>query len=344
MNILLTSAGRRGYLVNYFKEAIGDYGEVHVANSSNSTAMKYGHHSVVTPLIYSEQYIPFLLKYCLDQKIDALIPLFDIDLPILSNHISQFEKIGVRVIVSRKEVISICNDKWLTFNYLQQNGFNTPRTFLSVKDVLEVIGEGEISFPVIIKPRWGMGSISIFEAENQTELEVFFNKTKRIIQSTYLSFESQQNIENCVVIQEKLDGQEYGLDVINDLEGNYKVTSIKKKIAMRSGETDSAETVRDYRLSKIGEKLSRRLKHIGNLDVDAFIVNETPYVLEMNARFGGGYPFSHLAGVNLPKAIVLWLKDEVVCETILAGKIGVVGYKDIEIIDDHIKIAPLVHS
>ena len=119
---------------------------------------------------------------------------------------------------------------------------------------------------------------------------------------------------------------------------------LKKKIAMRSGETDSAETVRDYRLSKIGEKLSRRLKHIGNLDVDAFIVNETPYVLEMNARFGGGYPFSHLAGVNLPKAIVLWLKDEVVCETILAGKIGVVGYKDIEIIDDHIKIAPLVHS
>ena len=150
-----------------------------------------------------------------------------------------------------------------------------------------------------------MGSISIFEVENQAELRSSFNKTKRIIQSTYLSFESQQNIENCVVIQEKLDGQEYGLDVINDLDGNYKVTSIKKKIAMRSGETDSAETITDPRLNRIGEKLSNQLKHIGNLDVDAFIVNETPYVLEMNARFGGGYPFSHLAGVNLPKAIVI---------------------------------------
>ena len=101
--------------------------------------MKYGHHSVVTPLIYSEQYIPFLLKYCLDHNIDALIPLFDIDLPILANHVSEFDEIGVKVIVSRKEVISICNDKWLTFNYLQQNGFNTPRTFLSVKDALEAI-------------------------------------------------------------------------------------------------------------------------------------------------------------------------------------------------------------
>ena len=333
MNILLTSAGRRGYLVNYFKEAVGDSGEVHVGNSSpNSPAMKYGHQSVVTPIIYSEHYIPFLLKYCLDHNIDALIPLYDIDLPILANHESEFDEIGVKVIVSRKEVITICNDKWLTFNYLKKNGFNTPKTFLRVKDALEAIRKKAISFPLIIKPRWGMGSISIFEVENREELEVLFNKTKRIIHSTYLSFESQQNIENCVLIQEKLDGQEYGLDVINDLHGNYKVTSIKKKIAMRSGETDSAETIIDARLNSMGEKLSNQLKHIGNLDVDAFIVDEIPYVLEMNARFGGGYPFSHLAGVNLPKAIVQWLENELVCDTLLAGKVGVVGYKDIKLL------------
>ncbi|MBO1912239.1 ATP-grasp domain-containing protein, partial [Microvirga sp. 3-52] len=168
--------------------------------------------------------------------------------------------------------------------------FKTPETFLSVNDALEALRKNVVSFPLIIKPRWGMGSISIFEVENRNELEVLFNKTKRNILSTYLSFESQQNIENCVVIQEKLKGQEYGLDVINDLNGNYKVTCIKKKIAMRSGETDRAETITDSRLSRMGEKLSNQLKHIGNLDVDAFIVNEIPYVLEMNARFGGGYP------------------------------------------------------
>ena len=36
MNILLTSAGRRGYMVNYFKEALGEQGEVHVANSTKA--------------------------------------------------------------------------------------------------------------------------------------------------------------------------------------------------------------------------------------------------------------------------------------------------------------------
>ena len=30
MNILLTSVGRRSYLVKYFKEAVGQNGEIHV--------------------------------------------------------------------------------------------------------------------------------------------------------------------------------------------------------------------------------------------------------------------------------------------------------------------------
>lgn len=97
-------------------------------------------------------------------------------------------------------------------------------------------------------------------------------------------------------------GQEYGLDVINDLEGNYQNTIVKQKYAMRSGETDCALTVRWEEADKLGKTLSILLHHIGNLDVDVFKVEEKIYVLEMNARFGGGYPFSHLAGVDLPQA------------------------------------------
>ena len=52
----------------------------------------------------------------------------------------------------------------------------------------------------------------------------------------------------------------------------------------------------------------------------------------MNARFGGGYPFSHAAGVNLPLAIVKWLKGESVKPELLTADIGVMSQKDIRIV------------
>ncbi|MDI2586530.1 ATP-grasp domain-containing protein [Psychrobacillus sp. NEAU-3TGS] len=341
MKILLTSAGRRGYLVKYFKEVLGNEGEVHVANNTDSTAMLYGDMSVITPLIHDEGYIPFLKKYCQINHIDVIIPLFDIDLPILSKCINEFKEIGVRVIVSNEAFIKICNDKWATYNYLKKNGFYTPATFLNISDVLKAINDGSVHFPLIVKPRWGMGSISIFEADNKEELKVLYEKTKKNINSSYLSFESNQNNKFPVIIQEKLNGQEYGLDIINDLNGTYMTTVVKKKYAMRSGETDQAEIVINRDLELIGKEIGSLTGHIGNLDIDAFSVDGVPYVLEMNARFGGGYPFSHHAGVNLPKAIFLWLKNEPVEQSVLEPEIGVIGYKDIQVIGDGMGVATI---
>ena len=334
MNILLTSAGRRSYLVRYFKEALGDAGEVHAANSSpDSPALKFADKAVVTPLIYDDNYINFLKAYCKENRINAILSLFDIDLPVLSKHKEEFDQIGVTVIVSGEEVIDICNDKLKTFNFLKRNGFNAPSTFTNPSEAKEALAEGRISYPLILKPRWGMGSISIQEADNEAELFLFYEKVRRDIFKTYLSFESNQDKDNCVLIQEKLKGREHGLDVINDINGNYQTTIVKRKIAMRSGETDCAETIESDVLSDLGKRISEKLKHVGNLDMDVFLVDGVPYVLEMNARFGGGYPFSHLAGVNMPKAIVTWLRQEKLEDGLLQAKTGVKGQKDISIIE-----------
>lgn len=333
MNILLTSVGRRSYMVKYFKEALQSNGKVHVANSSAlSPAFCEADAAVVTPLIYDKKYIPFLKEYCITNNINVIIPLFDIDLPILASHKEEFKKIGIIILVSDISVINICNDKWLTYLFLKKHGFFTPVSYLDINIVLEEINRKCLKFPIIIKPRWGMGSIGMLKVENKEELKVCYKKIQHKIFNSYLKYESQQNIEQSILIQECLIGQEYGFDIINNLQGHYKNAVIKKKLAMRSGETDCAITVNWSEGKKIAKRLSMELGHIGNLDVDIFEVNGVPYILEMNARFGGGYPFSHLAGINLPKTLIDWVSGKEPTIENLDAKIGIIGQKDIGIV------------
>lgn len=333
MNILITSVGRRSYLVNYFKEALVGKGKVHVMNSSNiSPAFNVADYAVVSPLIYSDNYISFLVDYCKKNDIKVLLSLFDIDLLVLSKNKEKFDEIGVKLICSDYGFIDICNDKWKTYNFLNDNGFNTPKTYLGKNHFLADVKSKKINYPVIIKPRWGMGSLSIYEADNEEELNVLYEKTMNGIKNSYLKYEAMQDLEHSIIIQEMIKGQEYGLDIINDLDGNYKSTIVRKKYAMRSGETDCAEIINNKNMKKLGQKLSKVTKHIANLDIDLFEYNDRIYILEMNARFSGGYPFSHIAGVNLPLAIVKWCNNEDVPQTILEAKFGILAHKDIGIV------------
>ncbi len=330
----MTSAGRRGYLVEYFKNALQGTGEVHVGNSAPlSPVFYYGDKSVVTPLIYDGDYLPFLKRYCREQEITAVIPLFDVDLFMLAKHREEFAEEGVTLIVSAPEVIDICNDKWKTFEFCRRAGLAAPKTYCKQVEAEAALAAGEIAYPVIIKPRWGMGSIAVYQADNREELEVLAKKVKREIFQSYLKYESAFEEEVSVLFQEKIKGQEYGLDVMHDLAGNHHLTVVRKKIAMRSGETDCAQVVEDAAVEAVGTAAGRALGHIGNLDMDVFVTEERIYVLELNARFGGGYPFSHLAGVDLPGAIVKWLNKEPLDRELVVKKPGIYAQKDIRIID-----------
>ena len=334
-NILITSVGRRGYLVKYFKDIIGNTGNVCVSNSSDITpAFNYADKTVVTPLIYDKEYINFLLNYCIENQIKMIISLFDVDLPILSKNKIKFEELGIKVIVSNLDVLDVCNDKYKTYLFLKENGFLVKNTYINIEDTLNDIHNGIIKYPLIIKPRWGMGSISILEVQNDEELKILYNKVINNIKNSYLKYESKDRIHESVLIQEKINGQEYGLDIINDLNGKYINTVVRKKIAMRSGETDCAIIIDDENLKNIGKKISEKLKHIANMDMDIIIENENVYILELNARFGGGYPFSHISGVNLPYAILEWTKNKKVEREILEPKLfNKYIHKDINIIE-----------
>ncbi len=329
MNVLLTSVGRRAYMVKYFKDVLGESGEVHVSNSDDKTvAFHYADHSVITPLIYDDNYIPFLLEYCKENKIDILISLFDIDLLMLSKNKERFAEIGTKVIVSEPELISVCNDKWKTYLFLKENGFNVPKTYLTLSKVMLALESGELNYPIIVKPRFGCGSIALSIADDEMSLLYYYSRNTRAVNRTYLKYESAGEEEK-IIYQEFLNGQEYGADIINDLNGNYQNSIVKKKIAMRAGETDIAELVNEPNIKSEVERLGKLTHHIANMDCDVFLVDGKPYILEMNARFGGGYPFSHMGGCDLPRAIVEWSKGNIVVPEVLISKTGIVIYKEL---------------
>ncbi len=276
---------------------------------------------IQVPAVYDPKYIDITLDICKEHKIDALLCLNDLELPILAENKAKFEALGVTVIVSDPEVIDICFDKYKTAQWVETIGLNAPKTYVRLADAKAALAKGEIAFPLFMKPRWGSGSIGLESIADMEELNIYYYLLMKKIKKSILATASVG--DEYIMIQEKLGGKEFGLDVMNDLEGNNVAVSVKQKLAMRAGETDKATTVDLPEVREMGATIGRNLKHIGNLDVDIMQRANGDYcVLELNPRFGGGYPFSYEAGVNMPKAIISWLKGEKVDASILTPNYG----------------------
>lgn len=308
MNILFTCAGRRTYLLKYFKENLTESDKIIATDMQLSApALQVADVKLQVPAVYDPNYIDITLDICKKHKVNALISLNDLELPILANNKHLFEELGVKVIVSSPEVIDICFDKYKTAQWIESIGLKSPKTYIRLDDAKKALKTGEISFPLFMKPRWGSGSIGLESISDMEDLDIYYNILMKKIKKTILATASIGN--EYILIQEKLTGNEYGLDVMNDLEGNNVGVSVKQKLAMRSGETDKAITLDLPDVKKMGEQIGNELRHIGNLDVDIMQRANGDYcVLELNPRFGGGFPFSYEAGVNLPKAIIEWIK------------------------------------
>ena len=322
MNILFTCAGRRTYLLKYFKENLSEGDKIVATDMQLSApALQVADVKIQVPAVYDPEYINITLKICEEQKIDALLSLNDLELPILSENKSKFEAIGVKVIVSDPNVIDIAFDKYKTALWVESIGLNAPKTYIRLEDVKDALAKDDIQFPLFMKPRWGSGSIGLESIADMEELNIYYNLLMKKIKKTILATASVG--DEYIMIQENLTGKEYGLDIMNDLKGNNVGVSVKQKLAMRAGETDKAITIDSPLLRQIGEKIGIELKHIGNLDVDIMQRANGDYcVLELNPRFGGGFPFSYEAGVNLPKAIIEWVKGHDIDNSILQPTYG----------------------
>jgi carbamoyl-phosphate synthase large subunit len=131
-----------------------------------------------------------------------------------------------------------------------------------------------------------------------------------------------------MIIQEELQGDPFDFDILNDLEGKTISVVPWKKYRSRMGETEQAQTFKDQHVIDFGIMLGTKLGHIGPLDADLFIRGKNISVLEINLRFGGGYPVSHLAGANFPAKIIAMVRGEEVKKDFGNFQHGIVMMKD----------------
>jgi carbamoyl-phosphate synthase large subunit len=313
MNVLLTCAGRRNYLIEYFRSALAGRGAVFAADvNCHAPAMLEADRSFVVEHVSEPEYVDQLLAICQKNRVRLLVPLNDLELPILAEHRGRFAGHGILVCVSPPRVVELCFDKWAAYRFLQDRGLPVPKTFLSVEEARAAVHRAKLAGPVVLKPRWGSASVGILYVDAADDLARRYDQVREQVSRTSLAGQSARDPDRSVIIQECIIGQEYGLDVINDLAGRYAATLVRRKLAMRAGETDASITVQDEALTCLGARIGQALAHIGNLDCDVIVTMQGPGILDLNPRFGGGYPFSHVAGADLPAALLAWAEGNYV--------------------------------
>lgn len=332
-HVILCSVGRRSYLAHYFRKALSGRGKVLATNCvPDAPGMIAADQAFLVPPAYENGFIERLLDICRRHRPRLLFSLHDLEVSVLSRHTEALKRLGTFPVLASPGFCDTCMDKFATVGFAEDHGLNAAKTYLSVEDARAAIREQTINYPVVLKPRYGFGSIGLCEAHDEREMEMRFDLLRMEIARTTIAMASAKDEKNVILIQQKLQGTEYGLDVINDLQGGFVTCLIERKLGMRAGETDAAVIVEDDNLFALGKRLGEIARHPGVLDVDVIVQDNIPHVLEMNPRFGGHYPFAHMAGADIPSALIAWAEGRQPEPSWLRAVPGIRCFKDIALI------------
>jgi carbamoyl-phosphate synthase large subunit len=291
-NILFTCIGRRVSLLNSFKKAAKElklncrfFG---TDTTTLSSALQLCDKKFIVPPTNHKGYIRRLLKIIKQNNVKLLIPTIDLDLQILADNREKFAAAGCTVLISKSNVVKICQDKRKTFKFLAKNGFGSPET-MSVKQALN---KKKLRYPLFLKPWDGYASKGNVIVNNRNEL-VFYTK----------------KIPNCIV-QEFIEGQEFTCDCFVDFNLRIKCVVPRKRIETRAGEVSKSKIIKDLKIMHQTANLIEKLgAGPGIITVQLILTKDRKIkFIEINPRFGGGAPLGIKAGVNSPK----WILEQLI--------------------------------
>lgn len=295
MNVLILSAGTRDKVVQYFKKALRGRGKIIATDMSDIAPAVYEADKFYqVPRMTAPGYIDVIFEICKKEEISAVLTLIDPELSLLAKHAAEFEALGVTIIGSSFELCERSLDKYEMYKWLVQHGYKCAKSYMELDEFKQAVADGEVTYPVFVKPACGSASISISKAADEEVTEFLYKHGKGMM------------------IQEFLKGQEIGADVYIDMiTGNVVSIFTKKKLVMRAGETDKAVSFKDEKLFALIERFVTESGYRGQIDIDIFEIAGEYYISEVNPRFGGGYPHAYESGCDHMRLIVNNLEGKI---------------------------------
>lgn len=285
-NLLITSAGRRVSLTRSFmKELKHFYPESKVIAADQypefSAAAQIADKYVKLPSVQSPDYLKALTAICTENDVKLIIPTIDPELIILSEHKKNFDLIGITALVSSPDFIQLCSDKRKTHIFFKECNI----------DVAKEYSKKNFALPLFIKPINGSASMNTQIVTDKDEIS-----------------KSQINNDTLMFLEylDKNTHTEFTCDLYYNKNHELKCTVPRRRIETRGGEVSKGMTEKHFLINYIEKNLSYISGAVGCITTQFFvnITDNTIYGIEINPRFGGGYPLSYLADANYPKWII----------------------------------------
>lgn len=285
-NIIITSAGKRVALTRAFKETLKKYfpdSKVYTTdmNPEMAPAGYVSDECIKVPRCTDDNYISILLDICEKKQIGLIVPTIDTELLVLSSNRDRFTKAGVVLSVPSLDFVSICRDKRNTGEFLEKHGIRVPKE----------VDKYNPTFPLFAKPYDGSLSANLHYITKPEEL------TKDILSDPKLIF---------MEYIDKKAYKEFTVDMFYDANNDLKCLVPRERIEIRSGEINKGRTQKEFLLDYLKTRLSHLEGCVGCVCLQIFYNPESKDVvgIEINPRFGGGYPQSYAAGANYPELLI----------------------------------------
>lgn len=285
-NILITSAGKRVALTRYFKETLSRfYPEAKVFTTDlNPQMAPAGYVSdgcFQVPRVTDEDYPATLRRICEENGVGMVIATIDTELLLLADLKADFARRGIHVMVSDRAFVEVCRDKRHTGTFFERHGIRVPKE----------VDKYHPTFPLFAKPYDGSLSANLHYIKTADEL------TPDILADPKLLF--MEYIDKKVY-------KEYTVDMYFGRDHRVKCIVPRDRIEIRAGEINKGRAVKNEILTFLKEKMGRVEGCVGCICVQLFFNPETKDMvgIEINPRFGGGYPLSYMAGGNFPELLI----------------------------------------